>query len=70
MQTRASLTRWGERRPIKVSRYCLQVKDHALSKARAATLERKRVLLKTLWRWLAHGWPRRSFATAAQELDS
>ena len=70
MQTRASLTHWGERRPIKFSCCSLQVKNHVLSKACAATLERKRVLLKTFWWWLAHGRTRRAVATAAQELDS
>jgi hypothetical protein len=69
MQIRASLTRRGKRRPIESSRSGLQVKIHDLANAGAPALERKRILLNTLRRWLAHGWPSRSIAATAQEFD-
>ena len=69
MQIRASLTHKGKRRPIESSRSGLQVKIHDLASAGAPTLERKCVLLNTLWRWLAHGRPGRSVAATTQELD-
>ena len=69
MQIRASLTHKGKRRPIESSRSGLQVKIHDLANAGAPTLERKCVLLNTIWRWLAHGWPSRSITAATQELD-
>ncbi len=69
MQIRASLTHKGKRRPIESSRSGLQVKMHDFASAGAPTLERKCVLLNTLWRWLTHGWSRRSVAATTQEPD-
>ena len=69
MQIRASLTHKGKRRPIESSRSGLQVKIRDPVSTGAPMLERKRVLLKALWRWLAHGWPSRSIAATTQELD-
>jgi hypothetical protein len=57
MQIRASLTHRDKRRPIESFRSGFQVKIHNLTSTGEPLLERKCVLLKTLWGWLAHGWP-------------
>ena len=69
MQIRASLTHRDKRRPIESFCSGLQVKIHDLTSTGEPSLERKCVLLKALWRWLAHRWPSRSIAATTQELD-